>query len=838
LGARAEVMPVRTIVEEHYKEDDSASFDPHALTFDCAIGKSSPWGFGFAGFETTWRKPIELEVTGSGGYTGHDMFSIVGFSLDYHTPKGWTERSIFGLGLIPPSRGSHPPGWGAGASNQKMHGDVVSAKDSPQRVTIDPAKTAPKDWDGQLWIGVMIHNVGAGKSIRVHIANATSDAPAIADRAAMLREHQQQFLNSAMKTLRVAKAKPQPIVHVVSELTPYLTSPANVPPVDQRIEECETLLAASKQAKPIPAADYLKAVENYFAFVNAVPHANDLPERLNAFHQKWIETGRFGSEMKCIIRTASNLQKVGLDDVVSGTIVSAKPQASVKLSAARHEHEGFQIVLTPMVGSVATAKLSATDLTGDAGTIAASNVTINPVGYLRIRPGELAPDPLLLGESVSLKPGENQPVWISVYVPRDAKPGTYSGAIKVQSGSTSLDVPFTLHVRSFEIPKKISLRSSFWMFRDQLNRFYHLDEVKLDDYLKWVDFALEHRLNPIDVYEGHCQQLVDIQQMPTTRQSTNAGEANPHPDFTKWDKYIDHMVAGGASTIHLGTTHHFGNFFQPSDKNEAKHLKNLELAVKTMADHYKQRGVFDLHYLQLRDETSEPASLAVYKDIYQKFPDAKLLLTAPSNEARPWLRIPCPLSPAFEAKWRDDTHKKGNEYWWYVCVQPSDRRYANLFIDQPASQHRILFWQTWSHDVDGLLYWGMNFWSWYDHQYPADVKGPTLRVQPKDAPNFVTDPNVPGDGSSMYPGPTPDRPLSSIRLEVMRDGEEDYEYFKMLDGLIKNAGDSSSPAVENAKKLREQAKSMVESLTEYDKNPEPYLALREKIGDAIEALSK
>src|SRR5438045_6938839 len=113
-----------------------------------------------------------------------------------------------------------------------------------------------------------------------------------------------------------------------------------------------------------------------------------------------------------------------------------------------------------------------------------------------------------------------------------------------------------------------------------------------------------------------------------------------------------------------------------------------------MADHYRSRGVFDLHYLQLRDETSEPASLNVYRDIYEKFPDTKTLLTAPSNEARPFLRIPCPLSPAFDAKWRDQTHKNGHEYWWYVCVAPADRRFANLFIEQPASQHRVLFWQT------------------------------------------------------------------------------------------------------------------------------------------------
>src|SRR5690242_13578698 len=95
--AHASTMPVRHIVEERYKEDDSALFDPHTLQFACAIGKSSPWGFGFAGFETTWRKPIELEVSGSGGYSTFDPFSLVGVSVDYHTPAGWVGRSIFGL---------------------------------------------------------------------------------------------------------------------------------------------------------------------------------------------------------------------------------------------------------------------------------------------------------------------------------------------------------------------------------------------------------------------------------------------------------------------------------------------------------------------------------------------------------------------------------------------------------------------------------------------------------------------------------------------------------------------------------------------------------------------
>jgi hypothetical protein len=86
----------------------------------------------------------------------------------------------------------------------------------------------------------------------------------------------------------------------------------------------------------------------------------------------------------------------------------------------------------------------------------------------------------------------------------------------------------------------------------------------------------------------------------------------------------------------------------------------------------------------------------------------------------------------------------------------------------------------------------------------------------------------------MYPGPNPATPMSSIRLESIRDGEEDYEYFILLDRLI--AQQKTGPAVEAANKVREDAQKLVASMTDYDKTGAPYLAIRERVGDAIEAL--
>jgi hypothetical protein len=302
------------------------------------------------------------------------------------------------------------------------------------------------------------------------------------------------------------------------------------------------------------------------------------------------------------------------------------------------------------------------------------------------------------------------------------------------------------------------------------------------------------------------------------------------------------MVAGGANTIYLGTTHHFGSFFCPPGKevSSPEQVAQLEKAVKIMADHYKAKGVFDLHYLQLRDETSEPASLNVYRAVYKDFPDVKVLLTAMSPEARPILDIPCPQTSGFDPGWRDEIKKKpGGEYWWYVCLSPPDP-YANLFIHQTGGQHRALFWQTWSHGVEGLLYWGLNYWAGYESKFPADVKMQTTRLPDKDAPVIGGVPGAPGDGFSMYPGPDPATPMSSIRLEAMRDGEEDYEYFVLLDRLIAQAEQTGtkSASLEEARSARDAAKKLVEGLTDYEKSGGTYLQLRERVGNAIEALMK
>jgi hypothetical protein len=95
-----------------------------------------------------------------------------------------------------------------------------------------------------------------------------------------------------------------------------------------------------------------------------------------------------------------------------------------------------------------------------------------------------------------------------------------------------------------------------------------------------------------------------------------------------------------------------------------------------------------------------------------------------------------------------------------------------------------------------------------------------------------------GDGHLLYPGPDM-KPYSSIRLVSIRDGIEDYEYFRILDDLVKkseSAPGPKSPLLDGAKKLLAVKEEVVKSTTEYTLDPEVLLGARSQLAGTIEAM--
>ena len=175
-------------------------------------------------------------------------------------------------------------------------------------------------------------------------------------------------------------------------------------------------------------------------------------------------------------------------------------------SAARNDHEALQVVLRPAKGlKRLTAVASAMTAPGGA-TIAAKNIRVLRVYYHRIHTSSdgttqmgLWPDALPpLSEPLDVPAGRNQPLWVLVYVPKDASPGDYTGRLTLKAEGWSADVPLRLHVWTFTLPERNHLETAWGMSPDNIFRYHRLkSEAERRRVLEmYLESFAEHRINP------------------------------------------------------------------------------------------------------------------------------------------------------------------------------------------------------------------------------------------------------------------------------------------------------------------------------------------------------
>ncbi len=83
-----------------------------------------------------------------------------------------------------------------------------------------------------------------------------------------------------------------------------------------------------------------------------------------------------------------------------------------------------------------------------------------------------------------------------------------------------------------------------------------------------------------------------------------------------------------------------------------------------------------------------------------------------------------------------------------------------------------------------------------------------------------------------------DEPVTSIRLEILREGMEDYEYFKILEKLVDKAPVSQKKLAAKASKLLHFGPEFFTDGKTYSKDPQLLLKRRTQIAEMIEKLSE
>lgn len=193
---------------------------------------------------------------------------------------------------------------------------------------------------------------------------------------------------------------------------------------------------------------------------------------------------------------------------------------------------------------------------------------------------------------------------------------------------------------------------------------------------------------------------------------------------------------------------------------------------------------------------------------------------------------------------------KGLEHWSYLCCWPKSP-WISEFIDHDAINMRMWLWASYQYRLRGILMWDTTYWN-------SEAASPEGYLQNpwEEAMSYVTGYGWPygkqtiwgnGDGRYFYPlnrHPNTDasthvgKPIPSIRLEFLRDGIEDYEYFVMLENAVKKASGKKKSIAKEAEKLLVIPESIYTNETTYTKNPADILSYRKQLADYIEKLKE
>lgn len=365
--------------------------------------------------------------------------------------------------------------------------------------------------------------------------------------------------------------------------------------------------------------------------------------------------------------------------------------------------------------------------------------------------------------------------------------------------------------------------------------------------LHLVDLATGRELIPSDVFKP-----VDVNAMKPvfdwSRWDADMAFAFTNYHFNTFRMRIDGL---GGGSFHARSEPIFMGYTE--DKPEYHIL--LEKYLKGIQDHLEEKGWLDKAYIYWFDEP-DPKDYAFVMNGFEKLkryaPKLRRMLT--EQVERELINGPnlwCPLTPHLTTPFTDARRAAGDQFWWYVCCGPK-APYVTEFIDHPGTEMRLWLWQTWKERVTGILIWETVYWT-SAAAYPGQRQNPYL-----DPMSWVSDYAVKpgtkrpwgnGDGRFLYPPlaateetrtePVLEPPVDTYRIELLRDGIEDYEYFALLQRLLTQKGKSLRESKRKAyQELLTVPSDITTSMTVFTKDPRLMEAHRDKLARAIEALSK
>ncbi len=499
------------------------------------------------------------------------------------------------------------------------------------------------------------------------------------------------------------------------------------------------------------------------------------------------------------------------------TIVNIAPKGSFKTDytvyLSKGESEGCQVAVysdKPIENATLTKK------SGEAENIEVSVYSMNRTHKIvkKYYTDSLIP---YSGKAIDVEAKTILPFMIEFKTNENTEAGEhkYVYEFKDEKGKVLATYNITVHVWDFELPKEKTFATSANIRSDFIAHFGVYNE---ETYKAWYDMLLDHNMSayrlPYDIFDPRAEEY-----MSDPRVTSFIVTIPTDKDYNILEDELEKV----RSRLKENPEWLKKAFFLPLDEpHTVEQLAELREWERQLTALCPEIEIMAPYYTNIqvgagRDQTDD---MAEYTDLWCP----KLCLWDDAESYGEFLDYT--PSKTFHERMNEQI-EKGDRMWSYVCNDPDDP-YAQLFIDTEGVNQRLMFWQMYQRDVEGFLYWAVNY---YGYKAGSDSEDDKTPYNPwETVNNKMTDGDgrpVYGEGWLFYPGNEVRAGLavSSIRAKIVRDGIDDIELFYLAEKYLDKDW------------IVEKTKEGTPTLTSYSTS-DKFAALRIEIGNALEEALK
>lgn len=356
------------------------------------------------------------------------------------------------------------------------------------------------------------------------------------------------------------------------------------------------------------------------------------------------------------------------------------------------------------------------------------------------------PDVLVDSNTIDLPQQKMQSFWIQVKVPRGQAPGTYTNKVTLSApGIKTMEASLKVKVLADQLPEQWHLKK-IMSFNDAAATAVYGDRWASDAALRnsYYDFLVDNRIGLSSIYGGLGFPRESLLQAVGRGQNiVNVGAFNPS------------LAANGTAFWLAGVENTFNRMLtQEWPWVEENSLSGMAYAYGCDEAWRSAFETCAAKFAILKEQTSLK-TISTLKDYSY-------------GRETPFGQSLDAFVPTLEFYSEEEAARaraEGKEVWWYSTSDSS--------IETAAYWNRARGWISFALGAEGYLLWTTNAWTLGGNLF---FTPPPLQNTPGEL-YLNWNPSFPPLGAAValliYPGSN--GPVSSMRLENMRDGFEDYD---------------------------------------------------------------